>query len=69
MKEIDPVILKEYRDLEIDEDVRLAWADHTLMGSHHETVMFVRNRIMSGEYDQYPAIQAMQLLKNRLKNG
>ncbi len=36
---------------------RAAVADFFLMGSHHESVMHVRNAIMAGEQDDMPMFQ------------
>jgi hypothetical protein len=59
---------ERFHQLSVDLDVRVAWADSFLMGSHHESVMPTRWAIERGDYDRWPALQAMQLLKNRIKS-
>src|SRR3546814_19658221 len=68
MPDEDFIHLRErYHQLPVDLDVRVAWADSPLLGSQHESVMQIRWAIERGDYDNWPALQAMQLLKNRLK--
>lgn len=68
MPDEDFIHLRErYHQLPVDLDVRVAWADSSLLGSQHESVMQIRWAIERGDYDNWPALQAMQLLKNRLK--
>lgn len=52
--------------LTVDLDVRIAWADCLLQGSHHASVMPTRRQIEDGVFDEYPVLQGMQFLKNRL---
>lgn len=52
--------------LPIDDDVREIWADVVCSHSHSDDAARLRATIAAGECDEFPALQAMQILKARL---
>lgn len=53
----------------IDDDVREIWADVVCSHSHSEDAARLRAIITAGECDEFPALQAMQILKARLSRA